>query len=363
MEQGRAHVPCPHSLPLSAVAPLHTRFPLPPPGLPAMPLIPKSSSLPPPCLPRRGRLPSLPITQTPPGVHLETLPMPSMLTAGGTVARLAGLTTRPRPPPPPSAAAVALSQCSALQSPRPASFPASAEAEASVATATGGGSPPARLYSRTLFDGAPTSSTPVLAAAWRLSHPPNSTAAATSATPRDPWTAVGGWAALPHAPQVPTDSRAEGDPAGPFRIDSSDSSPSLSGRRRPPEYVVIEHPPPDAGVVGHVRGGRRGRGGSGGPAPRRTYGCTYPGCNSQARFRSNAKAHARLHTGEQPYVCKVRGCGKRFRWASSMSYHRKRHAWADAEAAAAALEVRTQGELAGGYGKDGPWVGGAGQGT
>jgi len=362
MEQDRAHLHCPYSWPLSAVAPLRTRFPRPPPRLSIMPLIPKSSSLPSPCLPRRGRLPSLPITQPPPGVHPGTLPMPSMLTAGGTVARLAGLTTRPRQPPPPSAAAVALSQCSALRSPRPASFPVSTEAETSVATATRGSSPPARLYGWTLLDGVPACSAPGPATAWRLPRPTDSTAEATSATPHDSWKAVGERAALPLSPQVTTDSRAARDPAGLFGVDSSGSSPSLSGHRRPPEYVVIEHPLSDAGVAGHVRGGRRGRGGSGGPAPRRTYGCTYPGCNSQARFRSNAKAHARLHTGEQPYVCQVRGCGKRFRWASSMSYHRKRHAWVDAEAAAAANEVMQDG-LAGGYGKDGPWAGGDGQGT
>lgn len=57
----------------------------------------------------------------------------------------------------------------------------------------------------------------------------------------------------------------------------------------------------------------------------RPYRCPYPGCHSASRYRSNAKAHARLHSTERPFVCRVAGCGKRFKWASSMSYHRRRH--------------------------------------
>jgi len=66
-------------------------------------------------------------------------------------------------------------------------------------------------------------------------------------------------------------------------------------------------------------------GGEGAPPPPRPYLCTFPGCNSASRYRSNAKAHARLHSSERPFLCRVPGCGKRFKWASSMSYHRRRH--------------------------------------
>jgi len=62
------------------------------------------------------------------------------------------------------------------------------------------------------------------------------------------------------------------------------------------------------------------------PLVRRLFRCTYPGCASVARFRSNAKTHARLHTAETPFACAVPGCGRKFKWASSASYHRKRHA-------------------------------------
>lgn len=92
---------------------------------------------------------------------------------------------------------------------------------------------------------------------------------------------------------------------------------------------------------------------TGRPGPRRLFRCTYPGCASVARFRSNAKTHARLHTTETPFVCGVAGCGRRFKWASSMSYHRKQHAKgmaaaAEATAASAAAATASVATAAGG---------------
>lgn len=95
------------------------------------------------------------------------------------------------------------------------------------------------------------------------------------------------------------------------------------------------------------------------PRPgRRLFRCTYPGCASVARFRSNAKTHARLHTTETPFVCGVAGCGRRFKWASSMSYHRKQHAKGVAAAAAAAAAATAAASASAVVGEGGAGKGG-----
>lgn len=56
-------------------------------------------------------------------------------------------------------------------------------------------------------------------------------------------------------------------------------------------------------------------------APKRKNACAT--CGKTFTKRSNMIIHARLHTGETPYLCRF-GCGSRYKWLSSISFHENR---------------------------------------
>lgn len=56
--------------------------------------------------------------------------------------------------------------------------------------------------------------------------------------------------------------------------------------------------------------------------PRPLHRC--PTCLKSFTKRSNMLIHARLHTGETPYVCKYAGCGRSYKWLSSINFHESR---------------------------------------
>eukprot|EP00170_Pyropia_yezoensis_P003327 contig_13870_g3334 len=64
--------------------------------------------------------------------------------------------------------------------------------------------------------------------------------------------------------------------------------------------------PRAAGTVGLAAGAGAG-GGVTKPAGV-TYNCSQPGCTKTFTRRSNLRAHARIHSGLEPYVCLEPAC-------------------------------------------------------
>ncbi|GAB0498349.1 hypothetical protein MMPV_009692 [Pyropia vietnamensis] len=55
------------------------------------------------------------------------------------------------------------------------------------------------------------------------------------------------------------------------------------------------------------------------------YNCSQPGCTKTFTRRSNLRAHARIHSGLEPYVCLEPACYKRFKWKSCLNSHQRTH--------------------------------------
>jgi hypothetical protein len=53
------------------------------------------------------------------------------------------------------------------------------------------------------------------------------------------------------------------------------------------------------------------------------YQC--PICERKFALQNYLKDHLNIHTGQNPYQCKVPGCGASFKQASSFSNHKKKH--------------------------------------
>ncbi|VDK87449.1 unnamed protein product [Dibothriocephalus latus] len=58
---------------------------------------------------------------------------------------------------------------------------------------------------------------------------------------------------------------------------------------------------------------------------RRTFPCSFQGCNKTFLKASSLADHMNVHLGKRPYVCKYPGCGKSFRCRSNLSGHRRVH--------------------------------------
>lgn len=56
---------------------------------------------------------------------------------------------------------------------------------------------------------------------------------------------------------------------------------------------------------------------------RREFPCEEPNCGKSFSKKWNLQAHARLHTGKKPFVCRI-GCGEKHMWMSSLKSHERR---------------------------------------
>ncbi|OSX70183.1 hypothetical protein BU14_0869s0003 [Porphyra umbilicalis] len=81
---------------------------------------------------------------------------------------------------------------------------------------------------------------------------------------------------------------------------------------------------PRTAGVGGVAAGTGAAGGVQKPAGI-VYNCAQPGCTKTFTRRSNLRAHARIHSGLEPYVCLEAGCFKRFKWKSCLNSHQRTH--------------------------------------
>uniref|UniRef100_A0A182MP92 C2H2-type domain-containing protein n=1 Tax=Anopheles culicifacies TaxID=139723 RepID=A0A182MP92_9DIPT len=61
------------------------------------------------------------------------------------------------------------------------------------------------------------------------------------------------------------------------------------------------------------------------PDPRRTFRCSYEGCNKSYTRQSHLKAHELLHTGTLPFRCPWTDCGAAFARSYELSRHRRKH--------------------------------------